>query len=265
MSSLALEMKKLWIGFCMALLSLALGAQDKVHVSYIGNMGILLQHKEDAILIDGLHEFYGKDYLYPSSKLVQSITSTIHPNLLLFTHLHGDHFSKDMAAAYLGKNKTARLIAAEDVTSQIHGFDPQINTVATNAYTKQHFTYEGCAVSVFRMNHKNPRHKTVQNLGFIVRLGNIKVLHVGDTGWFEEIKMFQKLSLREAHIDVAILPYWMLLHKNAEELIRMHINPSKLVVTHISPRIPTQELSRMKQAFPKATFFTRLQETIELQ
>ncbi len=247
----------------LLLLALNIYGQETLKLSYVGNMGILLSTEKNAVMIDGLHTYYSDDYLFPPKTLLRDIQTNYNPTLLLFTHLHGDHFSKELAEQYLKKTPNARLIAAPEVTEQLKLQTPQIISVRTEHYKKQFFTHDTVDISVFRMNHKNPRHKKIQNLGFIITMAGKKILHVGDTGWFQEIAMFQKLSLADEQIDIAILPYWMLLHQNAKANLKNLLNPKQLVVTHISPRINLGDLKRLKRAFPNAIFFTELEDFIE--
>ena len=63
-------------------------------------MGVLLQDGNHSVLIDGLHEYYGPAYLPPSEELVNDLSTPGGvfevPQVVLFTHYHGDHFSANL-------------------------------------------------------------------------------------------------------------------------------------------------------------------------
>ncbi len=239
-------------------------SQDNFSITYVGNMGVYISNDQSSILIDGLHTKYGDDYLFPNKELVDRINSELKPNAILFTHHHGDHFSAQLSSDYLTYNKKNVLFGPSQVTKKINGFEGRKYTITTKNYSKQTTNLGKITITGLKINHAGKRHITVENVGYIITIGDKKVLHVGDTNWLEEIKLFDQLKLIDESIDIAFLPYWMLLQNDAPLLIKKYITQKQIIATHISPRIKKQELLELKERYPKIHFLTILEQQIQL-
>lgn len=239
-------------------------SQKKLSLIYTGNMGVYIADGQSSVLIDGLHTKYGDDYLFPPSTLVHKINTQLLPNVILFTHYHGDHFSADLASNYLESNKKAVLFGSDQITKEVKNFKNRLFTISTIDYTKRTVKIKKLKITGVKINHVGKRHLSVENVGYIVDFDAKKILHVGDTNWMEEIHLFDQLNLVNENIDVAILPYWMLLEDNSTELIKKNINPKQIIATHISPKIKKQELEDMRERYPEIHFLTTLEQQIQL-
>jgi len=248
----------------LILLGISGFSQKKLSLIYTGNMGVYISNEQSSVLIDGLHTEYGEDYLFPTSQLVTTIHTKLQPDVILFTHYHGDHFSASLSNKYLDINKKAVLFGSDQITKEIKNSKDRLFTITTSDYSKQIFKVKDLKITGLKINHAGKRHVSVKNVGYIVDFGSKKILHVGDTNWMKEIDLFNQLDLVKETIDIAILPYWMLLESNASLLIKKHINPKRIIATHISPRIKKQELMDMKKKYPDIHFLTTLEEQIQL-
>jgi len=252
--------------FSLFLLSIQiLYAQKNSIVTYTGNMGILIESNDTSILIDGLHEKYGDDYLFPPKQLVEQLT--LHqkkyttPSIILFSHKHGDHFSSKLTNKFIATNSSAIIIGSKQISDQIKNKEKTV-VITTNDYSKQDFFYKDIKIRAFKIDHAGNRHKAIENVGYIITIGKKNFLHVGDTHWNVENKMFDKLEMANEKIDVAFLPYWMLLEKNAKKLIKKHLKTSQIIATHISPRIKEEDLKTLKTKYPETYFLTHLEEQL---
>ena len=223
-------------------------------------MGVLLRSESHTLLIDGLHEFYGPAYQYPSPEMVQDLLTEGGeypiPDIVLATHHHRDHFS----AKLYHQLTNSWVIGPKQVTDSLTLLDSTfIRVVPYGDYNSHLYQKEEISVNAFRMDHVNQsRHHQVQNIGFLIEMGSRTVLHVGDTDWHDAL--FQRLKLPSA-IDIVILPVWMLLQQQSVEMIREYLNPRFLVVTHIDPRNVSSTLERIRSEFPEAITLTQLGET----
>ncbi|MEW7291457.1 MBL fold metallo-hydrolase [Aquimarina sp. 2304DJ70-9] len=239
-------------------------SQENISLTYVGNMGVYISNDQSSFLIDGLHLQYGEDYLFPDEKLVHKIKTVLKPDAILFTHYHGDHFSKELSINHLQLNKETILFGASQVTSGFEKFNDRVITIATKDYNRQSHNLKNLKITGLKINHAGKRHISVENVGYIVNIADKNILHVGDTNWLEEINLFEQLKLFNESIDIAILPYWMLMDTRASELIKKYIHPNHVVATHISPRIKQEELQSLKNKFPKVYFLTELEQQIQL-
>ncbi|MCK8522916.1 MBL fold metallo-hydrolase [Aquimarina sp. D1M17] len=227
-------------------------------------MGVYITDGESSVLIDGLHEEYGPDYLFPTPEIVTKISSTYRPNAILFTHKHGDHFSEKLSKNYLKSNTKALIFGANQITQNFQEFKERVYTITTKNYQKQPHSFESIKITGVKIDHAGKRHRTIENVGYLIDFDNTKILHVGDTDWLEEINLFPRLHLTKESIDIAIVPYWMLLRKDATELLKKHINPKYCIATHISPRISQNDLQELKRKHPNIYFLTALEQQIQL-
>ncbi|WP_299256714.1 MBL fold metallo-hydrolase [uncultured Aquimarina sp.] len=252
--------------FLLTLLFISISgfSQKKLSLIYTGNMGVYITDDQSSVLIDGLHTKYGDDYLFPPSALVHKINTQLQPDVILFTHYHGDHFSTELAYNYLASNKKAVLFGSDQITKEIKNFENRLFTISTTDYTKRTVKIKNLKITGVKINHVGKRHLSVENVGYIVNFGIRKILHVGDTNWMKEINLFNQLNLVNENIDIAILPYWMLLEDNATALIKKNINPKQIIATHISPKIKKQELEDMRERYPEIHFLTTLEQRIQL-
>ncbi|MDY8137339.1 MBL fold metallo-hydrolase [Aquimarina sp. 2201CG5-10] len=257
-------MSKILFLFTTVLISTISLSQERISLVYTGNMGVYISDGQSSFLIDGLHTKYGDDYLFPSKELVKKIGSQLQPDAILFTHYHGDHFSAELSKEYLDHNQKSVLFGSSQIASNFRAYNKRIHTVTTSDYIKRTTNVGDLKITGFKINHAGKRHLAVENVGYIVDIKGKKILHVGDTNWLEEINLFDQLELIKEEIDIAILPYWMLLHEDATKLIKKHINPKQLVATHISPRIKKQELRELKKRYPKVYFLTKQEQQIQL-
>lgn len=252
-------------------LSLSLNAQ--VTVRYIGNMGVLISGEESSILIDGLHTEYNKEYyLFPPQSLVDSLTNGLGDfppiKAVAATHYHGDHLDAEQVIRFLDENSETLFFGSRQSTELVKeagsNNDERIITIETKDYQKQTVKAGDISVTGFYMNHVSPaRHGSVQNVGYIIEIEGNKILHTGDSNWFEEA--FTELDLKDENIDVAIFPYWMLLNHQKIIQLRTWVNPKHIVATHLPPSGYEDYIKTIKTTYPKTTFFTTLNQKIVIQ
>ena len=254
--------------FCfLFFISTHLIAQSQISITYIGNMGVLISDNTQSVLIDGLHEKYGDDYLFPPENLVDKITNGNNgyatPLLLLYTHMHGDHFNGKLTDKFTTKHPQTIIMGAKQVINTLK-LSKNTKSIHTLNYNKQLFSFPGFSVKAFKMDHAGNRHKNVENVAYIVNIGDEAILHVGDSTWHEGKDLWELAKIKEENISTAILPYWMLLHDEAEKFTSQFLSGARIIATHISPRIQEKDLIALKKRYPKIVFLTTLEEHIKL-
>ncbi|MCZ6837138.1 MAG: hypothetical protein O7G85_15290, partial [Planctomycetota bacterium] len=96
---------------------------------------------------------------------------------------------------------------------------------------RESFTHDGITIESLNLHHGRQRAPPVENLGFLVTIGKLKVLHVGDTE--ANIQEFALNNLVKEHIDIALLPYWMLTSRSWANSIDEVIGAKRIVAMHI--------------------------------
>ncbi len=241
---------------------------SKISITYVGNMGVLISGSEHSVLIDGLHKEYGPAYQFPPDELVEKITKNkkIKPPItfVMNTHIHGDHFHNQLVADFLKSNKSSFFVGpqqAVDEVAQLKASTKQLKGVPTQKHGRYEVKNPHLNITGFYLNHANPRmHNKIKNVGFLIEMDGIKLVHFGDAFWMEEV--IENLELKKEGIDIAILPAWMIASQKNKKLIEKYLAPKKVIATHISPTYP-QTLDALKEAFPEAISFTKIMQEFD--
>ncbi|HYJ88676.1 MAG TPA: MBL fold metallo-hydrolase [Pyrinomonadaceae bacterium] len=239
-------------------------------VTYIANEGVLVSSGDKQVLIDGLHREYKPAYAFPPPDLLRSLESAASPyskiDLILVTHIHGDHFHPLSVGLHLQNNPKARLVSseqiAEGVKKEFGGFstiESRIERVAHEWKRKVALNVSGINLKGLGLKHSGANFSWIQNLGYVVELNGAKILHIGDADMTEE--NFSSLGLVEEKIDVAFIPYWFLLSNTGRAIVQNHIRPKQVIAVHISPAEAAQVAEQVKLAYPGALTFTKILET----
>ncbi|OJJ22883.1 hypothetical protein BKI52_00600 [marine bacterium AO1-C] len=235
---------------------------QKLQITYIANEGVFLQKNDKKVLIDALHEKYRPIYLYPSPKLRRQMEKGQAPfdgvNLVLVSHLHGDHFGASSCARQLKNNPKTILIGSGQVRDSLRktSLFPQIKPQIKVATQTEQVIINQIPVKILKIAHVSKyRHGWVQNFGYVINLEGQKVLHIGDAEVSEEI--FEALKLVEAGIDVAVLPVWFLISNKGKQLVNQYIRPRQVIASHISVGDEKSATRQVKKYFPKAIVFTQ--------
>lgn len=246
---------------------------DSLCISYIGNMGVLIGSNTNAVLIDGFHKKYKPAYSYPVESSVEEIIDGKYQkfgkvDMALITHHHKDHFDPEYYREFLLKNPESMVIGSQQVNDQISDrFDGEPlkieNALEQVPYNTEgsFITHHGVRVRSFKCPHVNPvRHASVQNIGYVIYINNYTMLHLGDTNWDVAESFLKKEKLLNKSLDIAILPYWMLLDKSSIGKVHELIAAKQIIATHIPPDFNHLEYEALKKRHPNATLFTRLNE-----
>lgn len=258
--------------FLIALLSLVNTVSSEsnvVTVTYIANEGILIQSGNQQVLIDALHKPYLPEYLATPQKNLDAMMASRPPfediELLLVSHIHGDHFNAELVAQYLQVSKTAKLFATLQAQSEIAKiFSGLANICDKTQVIRYHaemdtsFSATGIQVRMVRIAHGGARWSGMQNVGHIVEVGGLKFLHIGDPSYGQ--KDFERLQLFKDKIDVAILPFWFLTAAKGREIINKLIKPVYLVAVHVPPKEVHSITREIAKHYPEAVVFSKPNE-----
>ncbi len=256
--------------FCLLLstflFSTHVHAQKELTIRYIGNMGILISGEHSSILVDGLHDEYVRNsYLYPGEETLAELIKnegTSFPKIkaALNTHYHNDHFDTALTNTFLTENKLSVFLASAQATESLDAPASQIMTISTNGYQKQTIRYDDFSITGFYLDHVNPnRNGEVQNIGYIIEIDGVRIFHAGDTNWFDTA--FETLALKELEVDIAFLPYWMLLEESGVPKMNNWVNPKQVVALHMYPKYFEGHQKNILRNYPKAKLFLKQNES----
>jgi L-ascorbate metabolism protein UlaG (beta-lactamase superfamily) len=230
-----------------ALLMLActsLASAQEVVLTYVGNEGVLVAEGEKKVLIDALYRQAMEPYINHSAKRLHSLETGSEEfagvDIVLTTHRHADHFDGAAVAEHLKNNPGARFAAAEEVADRAltAGAEPT-RVIAANQKGPRSFRHGGIEVEFVPLFHDRAPSATApakwepQNMGFIVKLGGLRILHVGDAGGSRE--NLESLCSSCAGVDVALVPFWYLMSDDTTRLITNQLKPKRIVLIHVPP------------------------------
>ena len=213
-------------------------ARASAHVIYLGNMGVLITGAGKSVVIDGLHHGELAEYASVPPSLLDPLENARSPfaaiDLFLTTHRHRDHFNAQSVGARLRADQRGVFIAAQEtvdsvlaapglqaLASRMRGLQPRAGgsiTIASN----------GVTVEVLDLPHNPTRSTRVANVGFIVTMGELRILHTGDAN--PDSAAFAVHRLR-GRVDVAIVPFWYLNRGN--DAVRRAIGARTWIASHI--------------------------------
>jgi glyoxylase-like metal-dependent hydrolase (beta-lactamase superfamily II) len=100
----------------------ALASPPTVDVTFLANEGVLLSAGETRVVIDGLFQPY-KTYAVMPAADRERIEASQPPfdgiDLVLVSHMHGDHFHAESVARHLRHNPQATLVTSGQVVAEV--------------------------------------------------------------------------------------------------------------------------------------------------
>lgn len=249
----------------------AVTQQTAVEITYIANEGVLISSGDQQVLIDGLHRkegvFSHYAFLPPAEreKLETAQAPFDKIDLLLVSHRHYDHFHAEGVGLHLKHNPKAVLVSSQQVVSEVaknfkdyEAIKTRVLGVTPPLKERVDVKVAGIEFEMLGLGHGSGRNSAIQNLGHVIKLGGKKFLHVGDVEM--DVEIFAKFNLAEAGIDIAILPFWLLVQPDGQTIVRDHIKPKHLIAVHLETLRAAKITSQIKEAFPNAVTFTTMLE-----
>ncbi|MCG8604679.1 MBL fold metallo-hydrolase [bacterium] len=261
--------------FSIILVAHSLAEQNEnqpVVVTYIANEGVLISAGEQQVLIDAIHQPYGPQYLATPPASLRRMMHAESPftsiDLILVSHIHGDHFHAPTMANYLNQRKEVTLFAMPQVADSVANHLPD-QSVIRERVKRAHYVdglksglqHNGVLVKLCKIAHGGTRWSWIQNAGHIITVGGKTFLHIGDPSFGEQD--FKILNLVSEEIDVAILPFWFLTSSTGRRIISEFIKPKGLIAVHVSPNDADKTRKQIAEFYPDATVFTTPLERVE--
>ena len=261
----------------------AVDQPDVLQITALGNEGFLIERGNATVIIDGLyHGLHG--YVVPGDEQRRARELAEPPfdsvDLVLATHHHPDHFDAGVMASHLVANPGATLITTPMAADQLRD-DERYPTISDRVRASlpeegesERIEIGDIPVEVLNLHHGRGRSIPADNLGFVVDLSGVKVLHVGDT--LATADELGALGLREKSIGIAFVPYWHLLdaadaHQYLEAIgatavVAMHLPAADAPPSYLDPADDLDELIRMvERAAPGVIVFQSVMEKREIR
>jgi L-ascorbate metabolism protein UlaG (beta-lactamase superfamily) len=272
------RMRGAWLGGTLLLLCGAgvvhAAAPPALELTYLGNEGVLLAVGEQQVAIDALHREFPRPPHYehlPPAQLQRLETAQPPFSRLrvhLTTHVHDDHFHPESVARFLAASPAAVAVVPREAPSRVCPGKAACAPLARLRVREKDWGPErelqlhGVHVRVLDLPHAKGARTQVENLGYLVTLGGMRILHVGDAHLSAET--FARFKLPERRLDVALVPYWFLLEEEGRRLVHEHLGARRVVAFHVPPSEHERVAAQLREVMPEVVVLTRMMETVRL-
>lgn len=230
-----------------------------VEVIHLANAGCLLRAPGTAVLIDAFirspHAPYGAVPAEEFERMVAGRDPFRSIPLALVSHAHPDHFQPEAAAAFLRRHPETLLVSSPEVLDALREGDgghadpaTRLKSVLPEPGEVVQLIHGGARIGFLRLRHSSGSGQGVQNLGHVIEIGGHTILHAGDAELLAEELAAYDLPARR--IDVALVPYWVLLSGEGCAVVRDRVAAQTVIAVHIPPAEITETASRLAETCP---------------
>lgn len=270
-------------------IQLSFSDAPSLEITYIANEGFLIGNGSKAVLVDALFNDREIDFCdVPPESVLESMEQARDPfhevDLVLVTHCHLDHFAASSVAKHLRNNARCVLICpaqvAELLRKECSDYDKiadRVKEVANEPYSSREFHINGIGVEAHRMHHcrymetdpltneKRNRHAKVENLVFVVDMGAVSFVHMGDAVLELNRDYVQSLDWEKRHITAAFVEYFDF-SPTSQKIIDEKINAEHILFMHLpSEKERIKKIgARLRQACSAAFIFEKTMEKVTL-
>ncbi len=251
-------------------------AEDLIEITYLANEGFLLSSGSYKVLIDGLFREGVDGYAKLSTEYQEALETAQAPfdtvDVALATHHHADHFHAGAVCRFLESSPVTEFVSTLQALNQMRtactnpaAVGDRVAAGLLSDGTAQPFILDDLKIESVFLHHgaNNP----VENIGFILELGGLTVLHMGDSQ--ANVEEIRAAGLAERRIDLAFAPFWYLIDKRWTPAMDL-LQPAGIVAMHLpiegSPDLQNVGgyaalVQRIGERFPQSVVFTQSFET----
>jgi L-ascorbate 6-phosphate lactonase len=122
------------------------------------------------------------------------------PDLLLITHWHEDHFDVPVIRQWAARNDIGHIVAPPTCTvrAAVWGWPDDRNHPLLRGET---FEHQDVRVTATFARHDTPEAMTIDEVGFLLEIGGLKIWNVGDTEYDARLR-----PMKDEAVDVALIP-----------------------------------------------------------
>lgn len=256
------------LGSLLVLCALATSLEaQELTLTYLGNMGVLLESGDRRIVIDGFQRGGLPAYAAVPPELLAPLERAQPPFELLTaaltTHRHLDHFDRASVRARLETDTLVVYGAAAEVMDslRVDGAVPRPARLRTVRVGDKGLTEIAPGITALDLPHNRTPTRAAENVGYLVEIAGLTVLHVGDADPTPE--NFAPYQLPARRIDIAIVPYWYL--TSDDGMVRRAIGARRWVASHVQLGDSAAVRRAVQERVPGAVVLARPGEKVVLR
>ncbi len=226
----------------------AFSHEDQADARYLGNEGILVRHGELKVLFDAFYDSSYGTYVLVNTPTRDAMMAGTPPydgvDALIFSHVHGDHFSPKPTLAYLRAQSAVHLYGSTQVVDALLKLaGPQQAQLAVRLHAVALSPGDSAVklglgnieIEAIAVPHSGgARHAAITNLLFRVDLDGFPVvMHMGDADPIDAEFARQQAFLDRKHTHTAFPPYWFLGLDRGEAILHNRIQPDQVIGIHV--------------------------------
>ena len=189
------------------------------------NSALYFQLDESVLFIDALHA--GRDFhMSDTPHAVLEETEKPHgafsfDTALLFTHLHADHYDKELTGRFLARHPGTRLLSPEERRNW-EGRTPEEGVFR--------FEHGPFTVHAFATTHQGGQIMQIPHFCYLIEAGAVSYLVCGDARLSEET--VEKIKRYTRGLEAVFLNVYHLNTEKEQRLIRL-LAPKRCIIIHL--------------------------------
>ena len=259
--------------------SVGKSVQDTSHVdiTFLGNQGVLIDDGDKRVIIDGLHRGANSTGWTSLPAAQRVLLQNAQPpfdsdDVAMITHNHLDHYSVFSVGQHLNCNPDTRLLTLSGVRGTIQSFYQDWPLISSQVITNVNpapgqrvsTLINGVQIEVLNMLHfTNVCGPCGRNFAYIVTLGDIKMLHLGDVDMLNQENQVN-FDLANEDIDIVFLPtpFPSFVTSQQRSTLMSWINPKHVIALHVSVPNQAQVVANLNIVYPEATVLLQPLEAV---
>lgn len=187
---------------------------------YTANCGVIIEGEKSTVSIDALHDHEEKPFSTVPGPVIDRIMNGIRIDVMFYTHLHRDHFSRELNREYTGRYHP-ETVMPEDELATI-GLSGDSGTISVKKF--------GLEADYKRLIHSGDRYKDVINYGFYIVFEGVSFLTLGDGAVSAE--GIDEL-IRGRRCDYALINFPFYTLSEGRKIITETIKPKAAIIQHL--------------------------------
>lgn len=246
-------------------------ASADVTITRLANEGVIIDDGATRIMIDGLvvepYALYGG---LPESlaKAFRDVTGLFEGiDLALASHQHHDHNQPEFACRFLQHSPRTRMLSSRQVfdlmrercrqfittTSQVRVIDPSYGMPVA-------MREEGAEITAYLLSHGTGKYARLQNLGHLVDIGGLRILHIGDAAM--DPADFATAGLDAVALDAALIPFWYFQPGPGMAVVRRFMDAPRKLAVHIPPGEMAEVIQYLAETYPEVQVLAEPGESV---